>query len=62
VGSITAWTCRRCRAKVAGEESPRGWAVLVVVDPPLADPHAFDRIVICDSCNVALRNVWLNHR
>ena len=40
---ITRWVCHRCRASVtrkelAGDETPPGWATLVIVDPPLADP------------------------
>ena len=65
---ITRWVCHRCGATVIrrelrdGEETPPGWAVVVIVDPPLADPHGFDRIVVCDGCKSALRNAWLNHR
>ena len=45
-----------------GEESPPAWAALVVVDPPLADPHDFKRIVICDTCKASLQNGWMNQR
>jgi hypothetical protein len=64
--TITRWVCHRCKTDVwrgalkDTEESPPGWAVLVIADPPLADPRTFKRTVVCDNCKLELRNTWLN--